>query len=366
MSDTSSPASYMDDGFELTCRMPTPKSRPKKTSAHSIEAWIDGTQSNDAASTAPTANAMSFFDDGADMVKHKNASPGFGKHNPKYYKHRHKSKTEANIPFPEDVRKAVSGQIKGTLEGMRGLAGVGQRVVEVRKEDIVKRKERDEKIGNEVRDDEKLKAKQSERKKEEGPPPGACRIYIPPPPPNFIIHGEGGHVIVVDSSRDPIDSRPLPELMPRLVMPEREHEPELREVKHTKTNSSGKRGEEKDDYHMKRKDSKAPSSSHSSWSKSQSQASGPKPQQTPKASKPASNASSRQPKTTSGMPLPSNPDFFMSGGLFGTRAQSSDSWEDGQGTDIKSNYMAPTVESVSDSPSTELCKYMPFLKIVLK
>jgi hypothetical protein len=355
----------MDDGFDMIARMPAPKPK-SKPNARNIEAWIKGTQTNDAASTALTANAMSFFDDGADLVKHKTAAPGFGEHNSKYYKHRNKSKREPKVPFNEDVRRAVSGQIKGTLEGMRGLAGVGQRVVEVRQEDIVKGKE--EKGEKEVRHDKKSKVKQSEQKKDTGPPPGACRIYIPPPPPNFIIHGEAGRLIVVDSSKEPIDSRPPPELMPRLVMPEREPEAEWKEAKHMKTAGSSKRGKERDDDHTKRKDSKAPSSSQSSWNLSQ--ASGQKPQQTPKiskaASKPRSNASSLKHKTASGVPLPSNPDFFMSGGLFGTRAQSSDSWEDGQGTEIKSNYMAPTVESASDSPSTELCTYMIFLNSVLK
>jgi hypothetical protein len=281
---------------------------------------------------------MSFLDDGADLVTHQATGPGFGQPNPKFYKSGRKSRREARAPYNEDVRRAVSGQITGTLQSMRGLAGVGQRVVEV-KEGIMGKEGRkgEEKVG------------QSEQKKDGGPPPGACRVWIPPPPPHFVIHGEDGRVVVVDSSKEPIDSRPAPERMPRLVRPERE-----RKERKDKGTDNGKE-QRNSNQGTSWKAKKGDDGSQSSWS--QSQTSQQKPNQTAKANKPASNASSRKSKEK--QLLPSDPDFFLSGALgFPARPQTVDSWEDDQGEETKSNYHAPTVESASDSPSTEQCTYM--------
>jgi hypothetical protein len=286
---------------------------------------------------------MSFFDDGADLAN-KATGPGFGEPNHKFYRSRHRKRAHA-VPYNEDVRRAVSGQIKGTLEGMRGLAGVGQRIAHVKDVEMGK-------SGNET----EQKIGRCREKKDRGPPPGAVRVWIPPPPPHYIIHGQDGRLVVVDSSKEPIDSRPPPELMPRLVRPEsvqKEGHRKLKPRENTHNEGNKRVGEDK----KKR-------GSGSQWSSSSSQTAQPKPHDTAKFKRSESKGRSSTTEEIPCLALPVDSNYFMTGGLgLSSPAQSADSWESDHHEETKSNYRAPTVEDASaDSLTTEQCTYMTIFR----
>lgn len=311
MSDISS-ASFFDDGFEIASRMPS-------SSGWDISKWLDHVPIDDSATTTVRDDG-SFFDDGADLATSRAHSASgvrntrFGRANSSFYKDpipRNHSKG-----FHPGVQRAVGGQIRNTLESMRAMESFHI------KDPPVQETAAGEKLQWDKWKDGK------ETTKDDGPVHGPVKMWIPPTPPDFLIHGKDGHVILVDESEDPIDSRPPPGLEGRSRV-----------------------GQEPEWYRSKGVEKK---SDERSMSKNEQQ----KLKQEKKVSKQNSE------KTGAGkdddgpdMPLPV-PDFLLGGFGFGSKAQSEDSSVNGRPEDARSNYRAPTVESVPESPRRQERKYL--------
>ncbi|KAF2276460.1 uncharacterized protein EI97DRAFT_433292 [Westerdykella ornata] len=282
--------SFFDDGVDIATRMPT------SSSSWDISKWLDHIPTSDSATVGESG---SFFDDGADLLVSGNealeatsglAKATLGRANSKFYDDpRPRNQMRG---FHKGVERAVGGQIRNTLESMRAT------------EDFRIRAPSGEENG-------RIESEQG-CNVEGGPVREAVKMWLPPTPPDFVIHGKDGHVILVDGSGEPIDSRPPPELEQRLKGAVKE--PEWYKSK---------------DNEGQQRKQKASQEIHSEKKKSDKEA----------------GKDGKGPD----MPLPV-PDFLLSGFGLASKAPSLDSWQNGRPEDARSNYRAPTVESVPNTP----------------
>jgi hypothetical protein len=311
MSDLT-PPSFCDDGLEFNTRTPHPR-------GPSITQWLDSV--NDSASTVTTyLDTASYVDDGADPnlyedVNHKDDQGGRGK-----------SKAKANEKpekYHPDVQRAVSGQVQNVLRSMWAVSRVH------------------------VRDPaEKAKGKDGEGTKAEKPPPGAVRVQVPGPPPTFVIHGDMGHVVVVDGLEEPIDSKPVGGLE---VSAEKVGEWLQGDRKRVRQKSDRKiRGQQ---MHTQQSEKiEAPQT----WNK-----------QGDTRTRHQDSAYRRQAEeldwsTDSDSDVTSQPGFFLDDSRGASLTRSEDVWADSWegGTEVtRSNHQAPTVEDVADSE----CEYSSYI-----
>lgn len=180
ISSTSTPSSFIDDGVDFEARAPA--------STHlDIAQWID--------SASTIFNTNSYIDDGADLLlPDASSAPAFGPRNPKFYEDRGpKTRTRKEKVHP-GVLRAADEQIKNVLRGRRELGKFRARG----------EPGEGEKAGDGV-------SKYGDEGGREGVKP--VRIPARKRQPTFVLHGDGGHVVVVDDEDDPIDSRPPPELL---------------------------------------------------------------------------------------------------------------------------------------------------------
>ncbi|KAF2792702.1 hypothetical protein K505DRAFT_375869 [Melanomma pulvis-pyrius CBS 109.77] len=195
------PASFVDDGLDIASRMPTAGSsdkakrgssdNAKRGSDVNTNAWADGVSGNE----VPSSYTGSFFDDGADMLPRRAPGPGFGEINKSFFEasQRHKKVTKNNL----DIQRAVSGDINATMKKIRA---VGE--IRVREDPQVEKMKASEK--EKARKEEEAKKAEEERKKQ------PVTFEIPYHFGTFVIHGEDGRVIVVDSDGE-YDSGPMPQ-----------------------------------------------------------------------------------------------------------------------------------------------------------
>jgi hypothetical protein len=305
MSDIS-PASYIDDGFDFDKRVLEP-------SGINVAKWLHSLSINDGASTV--VKACSYFDDGADLLPRSDIGPGFGRPNSKY--NEPPPPKQQSKKYHPGVQRAVGGQISNVLASMRAVG-----------EFTVKRPENGD---GTLKADKKENEKEENDKGENGPPSGAVRIWIPPPPPNFVIHGEDGHVIVVDDTGEPIDSRPPPELKARVRKPVQRGDT---------SKEKGSERRKKVEHGFSQRDRQA---KEKEQQENQNQR-----QDTKTASNALADIPAKQQEKRPSEPA-SHPDFWMSGGLaIPSPPRSESTWKN---TQVGSNYHAPTVEDASDTPS---------------
>lgn len=197
-----SPVSFVDDGLDITSRMPTPGSsdKVKRGSNVNINAWVDGVSGDE----APSSYTGSFFDDGADMLPRRAPGPGFGEVNKSFYEvsQRRKKVTRDDLA----IQRAVSGDINTTMKKIRAVGEI--RVREAPQVEKMKASEKEK-----ARKEEEVKKAEEERKKQ------PVSFEIPFHWGTFVIHGEDGRVIVVDSDGE-YDSGPMPQ--PRSQLPQQQ------------------------------------------------------------------------------------------------------------------------------------------------
>ena len=103
---TLTPASFIDDGTSFTKRH--------------VANWLASS-----ASESSSAYTGSYIDDGADMRPARRNTPGFGPLDAKFYKARKpRANDENGGVWNEDIGRAVGGDMRASLERLRGVAGV--------------------------------------------------------------------------------------------------------------------------------------------------------------------------------------------------------------------------------------------------
>ncbi|KAF2650483.1 hypothetical protein K491DRAFT_682949 [Lophiostoma macrostomum CBS 122681] len=309
MSDLT-PPSFFDDGLEFNAHPPGRRSP-------NISQWLEDI--NDSASAVTTyPDTTSYVDDGADPSLYEDAKHKDGRNEEDNDKQKQERRRERYHP---DVQRAVSGQVQNVLKNMWAVSRVN------------------------IRDPEEKDGEESKRKE---PPPGAVRVQVPGPPPTFVIHGDMGHVVVVDGLEEPIDSRPVEGLNVSAKVVGEWLQDDKRKVRQTQMQENDrKRGDEIGGQEVH---------AHQSAQKDTQQTWG---QLGEMGSRHQDSAYRRQAEeldwsTDSESAIASRPSLLVAEDL--GRASSrqledvwSGSWED-DGTEVTaSNHQAPTVEDVPDS-----------------
>ena len=166
MSDVT-PFSYIDDGVSFAHRL------PPSTSFINISQWLNST-----ASDATSTYTGSYIDDGADLLLP--TGPGFGKIDPRFYKHKKRRGIEDAGLWNDSIARAISGDVQRSVAKMQGIADLEVKRPEKNKEEDRKRRQRRETV----------------------------RVPAPIKWGTFIIKGDDGRIIVIDEKGE-FDSGPV-------------------------------------------------------------------------------------------------------------------------------------------------------------